>query len=303
MPDKCHSHQKLWPLPMKLASFSDVSRRNGEVSSSEGVLHYYLFRSTQMVSILIVYIFVHATSSVRLRVALQLMKYAKHQYGCGAKIPNLIPGYEPVLSIRLSEPRDPFAEQLPGALLPIAVLSQMREECSFVLSIRGSATAYEWEMDALVLQVDLDVGDGSSEYRAHEGFAKIGLPIVSTVANFLASERAECTSPDVTVTGHSLGAGVAHVVAFGLAAKMPAASVDLAAFASPIAFNEAAARALVQKVNVYNWIAQLDVIPFIPCALKEGFTRCSVMDAQPLSGKDFYVTSPNALLVRCITNT
>lgn len=100
-----------------------------------------------------------------------------------------------------------------GRALPLGVVLLERETGQVVVALRGTMTAWEWLRDFSYQQVGLagDVFGGP----VHAGFAEIFVQIWPEVQGALDELMLNSTlATQVTITGHSLGAGVSTLLAY-----------------------------------------------------------------------------------------
>ena len=138
-----------------------------------------------------------------------------------------------------------------------------------VVSVRGSVTLLDWAMDLLtqfhVCLYDFDVGaqkvidslygydnctkcDGSNEKCPCKGY----------LANY------SITNPIILITGHSMGAAIANLVAAELNEIEGADDVYGYTFATPTVKSAVDGNATIPYSNIFNILNTNDVVPYVP---------------------------------------
>lgn len=143
-----------------------------------------------------------------------------------------------------------------------------------VISIRGSVTPLDWAMD-LASQFDLE----------GENFEAGCQEIITSLNNYLSdNEDSIAGEPIILVTGHSLGAAVANLVANELNAGTSSADVYAYTFATPNTVNIASGDQPEAYTNVFNILNNNDAVPHFPMdILGTEWAR---------HGQDFHITMP-----------
>lgn len=143
-----------------------------------------------------------------------------------------------------------------------------------VVSVRGSVTPLDWAMD-LVSQTDWE--NFNFEVGCQE--------VITSLNNYLSdNEDSIVGEPIILVTGHSLGAAVANLVANELNAGTSSADVYAYTFATPNTVNIASGDQPEAYTNVFNILNNNDAVPHFP--VDEFGTEWA------RHGQDFHITMP-----------
>lgn len=140
-----------------------------------------------------------------------------------------------------------------------------------VISVRGSVTPMDWAMD-LANQINLEYinfGTGCQE-------------VIESLNGYLTTNG--IGNPIILVTGHSLGAAIANLVAAELNETEGAEDVFSYTFATPNTVNAADSEEPTHYTNIFNILNNNDLVPHFPMDFLENvWTR---------HGRDFYITMP-----------
>lgn len=231
-----------------------------ELSFEEGNTDYWLFRSTRALS-----------------------HHANYQAPCNLKInPNtLIPGWTPRIHMWVGGLNATDETPINQTALPLAIVSESDQDlCHFLVTIRGSISEFDWLID--ISDKLHEFHDGDDTLRVHGGFYSIAAPLNIILMTYLQTKRQECFNQctdsthncplTVTLTGHSMGGGVAHVLALLMTAYMPQSNLRLTAFGSPHSLDARSTSRLNQRALVRNWQSEFDPVPYMPCTVPEGTT-------------------------------
>jgi len=117
-----------------------------------------------------------------------------------------------------------------------------------VIAFRGSGDTFAWMQDALVIRRRFDVvGNGAT---VHSGFYNAWKAAKDGVAESVSQLLAQYAGYTINVTGHSLGAAVASMIAVQLARQYPSVTVNLFGISEPRVGNAAYATALEEQTNL-----------------------------------------------------
>lgn len=136
-----------------------------------------------------------------------------------------------------------------------------------VIALRGTRSPFEWMIDALALQVPYDLMD-KSKGSVHAGFAALNFILLAQLMTTLEVEfRFFDEATETYVTGHSLGAAVATLMAMDITQVRSglADGLRMYNFASPrvgdTLFQKAYEAAVPGSFRVVNYA---DVVPMMP---------------------------------------
>jgi hypothetical protein len=166
------------------------------------------------------------------------------------------PGFGPATLYHIQNDYEfPGSNFTDTAILQSAVGLDAGSKRTLVLAFRGTKARSEWISDLMYNQTRVD-DETLSTYpwsilepfrgmAIHTGFARIFVQIYEKVRNDVTREN-----PDrIIVTGHSLGGGMAQLLALALATDFSNVPVDAAMFAPPTAGDSDFAEAFNKKVN------------------------------------------------------
>eukprot|EP01056_Protomagalhaensia_sp_Gyna25_P004213 Protomagalhaensia_sp_Gyna_25__4212@NODE_382_length_3645_cov_6_607044_g293_i0_p1_GENE_NODE_382_length_3645_cov_6_607044_g293_i0NODE_382_length_3645_cov_6_607044_g293_i0_p1_ORF_typecomplete_len625_score86_63Lipase_3/PF01764_25/6_8e19DUF2974/PF11187_8/0_00066DUF676/PF05057_14/3_5e02DUF676/PF05057_14/0_033PhnA_Zn_Ribbon/PF08274_12/0_056Chlorophyllase2/PF12740_7/0_098Abhydrolase_3/PF07859_13/0_16Chlorophyllase/PF07224_11/0_26_NODE_382_length_3645_cov_6_607044_g293_i012983172 len=237
--------------------------------------------------------------------------YATHGGLCGLGFPSeyVIPGWHSISEVSLQQPgvraiRDTESEGIKTAL----ILSNTAHDELLIL-IRGTSNDYEWNKNLRTQLVPLADGYG----HVHAGIFELASALLQEIL-FVCRRRLDSlnhsTALDtprhlrVTVSGHSLGGGVANVLGLLLVQENEhrlsnQLDIQVIGLAAPRTMDREAAQTLVNRATVRNWFTELDAVPKLPCATAVGFPRCDSRTAFGAHGEglDFYVDQLNPITI------
>eukprot|EP01054_Gregarina_sp_Poly1_P000983 Gregarina_sp_Poly_1__982@NODE_123_length_13493_cov_176_815135_g110_i0_p3_GENE_NODE_123_length_13493_cov_176_815135_g110_i0NODE_123_length_13493_cov_176_815135_g110_i0_p3_ORF_typecomplete_len634_score77_51Lipase_3/PF01764_25/77Lipase_3/PF01764_25/9_8e20DUF2974/PF11187_8/5_4e06Chlorophyllase2/PF12740_7/0_012Lipase/PF00151_19/0_082Lipase/PF00151_19/8_4e02Abhydrolase_3/PF07859_13/0_097Hydrolase_4/PF12146_8/0_092Abhydrolase_6/PF12697_7/0_11BAAT_C/PF08840_11/0_17PGAP1/PF07819_13/0_16Chlorophyllase/PF0 len=229
--------------------------------------------------------------------------FSRRPFLCGAERfnpPLLIPGWDLPFVITLKQEGDPiFGEEgLQRDSIPLVFVSQNKNDrCSFVIGVRGTASMFEWTQDFDYFQIPFPL---NNRVQAHGGFMSLTQVIAPVLDEFFIQQSAKhgckCRQTNIVVTGHSLGAGVAQLVALYFAEKYGkykcGAHIAGTFFAPPRIFNAYGANRSAELVNGRVVLDIGDGLSYMPCYdgnAKFGWARCTRGHmTRPGEGRDLY---------------
>jgi triacylglycerol lipase len=140
----------------------------------------------------------------------------------------------------------------------------------FVVAIRGTASIWEWIQDARFLRVACPCAKGAGE--SEDGFTGVyqslvvastgGIPRVVDVLRGILGPLANAT---LAITGHSLGAALATLLALEVTESGAFATPEVITFASPLVGDPQFARTYNTEVpNTWRLANELDLVPKMP---------------------------------------
>jgi hypothetical protein len=138
----------------------------------------------------------------------------------------------------------------------------------YVVVIRGTQTIYEWVQDARFLKVDCPYPAGSGQ--SEDGFTDV-YSSLRTAPNAAAPRLVDYLNglpagATLTITGHSLGAALATLLALDVATTGPIIHPTVYTLASPNVGDPSYARTFNGKLLADTWriTVFLDVVPHLP---------------------------------------
>lgn len=153
------------------------------------------------------------------------------------------------------------AEDSDGELRPYGTIA--RDATNVFIGIRGTEGGAEWISDADAFQVDFPVMRSTLTPKVHRGFARI-YNTMRTAEGLLIKHHPVLVGASVVVTGHSLGAALATLLAADVGA------FDLCTFAGPRVgdpdFCECAAQRIIRTERFVN---VPDLVPKVPFNLPD----------------------------------
>lgn len=144
-----------------------------------------------------------------------------------------------------------------------------------VVDIRGSVTVSDWINDVMT-QLDSE----------NNRFAAFADEIFTNVENYLSSTGVQ--NPIILVTGHSMGAAIANILAARLNEIMDPGNVYAYTFATPRTVNEAVSgNQAVNYPNIFNILNSNDVVTYVPLTI-----TLPVVNYWKRHGIDLYINMP-----------
>ena len=159
-----------------------------------------------------------------------------------------------------------------GAIVSSSV---QRTRSLIVVDIRGSVTLMDWLND---IRTQLPPPDNR--------FAALADEIFTNVENYLSSTGVQ--NPIILVTGHSMGAAIANILAARLNGIMDPGNVYAYTFATPRTVNEAVSgNQAVNYPNIFNILNSNDVVTYVPLTI-----TLPVVNYWKRHGIDLYINMP-----------
>ncbi len=150
--------------------------------------------------------------------------------------------------------------------------SDSKSRTLIVISVRGSVTPLDWAMD-LANQINYD------NFNFETGCQEV----IASLNSYLSSNDEIEDNPIILVTGHSLGAAIANLVAHELNNGISSPDVYAYTFASPNTVNSANNNP-IEYTNIFNILNNNDFVPHFPFDVPGNvWTR---------HGQDFHITMP-----------
>ena len=144
-----------------------------------------------------------------------------------------------------------------------------------VVDVRGSVTISDWINDVMT-QFDSE----------NNRFAAFADEIFTNVENYLSSTGVQ--NPIILVTGHSMGAAIANILAARLNGIMDSDNVYAYTFATPRTVNEAVSgNQAVNYPNIFNILNSNDVVTYVPLTI-----TLPVVNYWKRHGIDLYINMP-----------
>ena len=144
-----------------------------------------------------------------------------------------------------------------------------------VVDVRGSVTLSDWINDVMT-QFDSE----------NNRFAAFADEIFTNVENYLSSTGVQ--NPIILVTGHSMGAAIANILAARLNGIMDPDNVYAYTFATPRTVNEAVSgNQAVNYPNIFNILNSNDVVTYVPLTI-----TLPVVNYWKRHGIDLYINMP-----------
>lgn len=143
-----------------------------------------------------------------------------------------------------------------------------------VIDIRGSVTLLDWGNDIV------------TQFAPNNNrFAALADEVLTNVENYLSSTGLQ--DPIILVTGHSMGAAIANILAARLNGIMDPGNVYAYTFATPRTVNEAVSgNQAVNYPNIFNILNSNDVVTFVPSSF------FSIDEHWRRHGIDLYINMP-----------
>ncbi len=144
-----------------------------------------------------------------------------------------------------------------------------------VVDVRGTVTGNDWLND-ITTQFESD----------NNRFAALADEVLTNVENYLSST--ELQNPIILVTGHSMGAAIANILAARLNGIMDPGNVYAYTFATPRTVNEAVSgNQAVNYPNIFNILNSNDVVTYVPLTI-----TLPVVNYWKRHGTDLYINMP-----------
>ena len=144
-----------------------------------------------------------------------------------------------------------------------------------VVDVRGSVTISDWINDVMT-QFDSE----------NNRFAAFADEIFTNVENYLSSTGVQ--NPIILVTGHSMGAAIANILAARLNGIMDPGNVYAYTFATPRTVNEAVSgNQAVNYPNIFNILNSNDAVTYVPLTI-----TLPVVNYWKRHGIDLYINMP-----------
>ena len=144
-----------------------------------------------------------------------------------------------------------------------------------VVDVRGSVTISDWINDVMT-QFDSE----------NNRFAAFADEIFTNVENYLSSTGVQ--NPIILVTGHSMGAAIANILAARLNEIMDPGNVYAYTFATPRTVNEAVSgNQAVNYPNIFNILNSNDAVTYVPLTI-----TLPVVNYWKRHGIDLYINMP-----------
>ena len=152
-----------------------------------------------------------------------------------------------------------------GVLVPFGFVATKGTDAYVVL--RGTVTPFEWLDDATIVPVPFAVNWGNTT----QGFKAVYNQISPTIIQAIDTLKSAGGIVDLYVTGHSLGAAVAHLVVAGIFAQRHISAISYT-FSGPRAGDPAFAAAFVQAgLKTWRIFNTEDIVPTLPLSTPELF--------------------------------
>lgn len=144
-----------------------------------------------------------------------------------------------------------------------------------VVDVRGSVTISDWINDVMT-QFDSE----------NNRFAAFADEIFTNVENYLSSTGVQ--NPIILVTGHSMGAAIANILAARLNETMDSGNIYAYTFATPRTVNEAVSgNQAVNYPNIFNILNSNDAVTYVPLTI-----TLPVVNYWKRHGIDLYINMP-----------
>lgn len=144
-----------------------------------------------------------------------------------------------------------------------------------VIDIRGSVTLLDWGNDIV------------TQFAPNNNrFAALADEIFTNVENYLGSTGVQ--NPIILVTGHSMGAAIANILAARLNETMDSGNIYAYTFATPRTVNEAVSgNQAVNYPNIFNILNSNDAVTYVPLTI-----TLPVVNYWKRHGIDLYINMP-----------
>ena len=156
-----------------------------------------------------------------------------------------------------------------------SLLNTKRLDGLVVVDIRGSVTAMDWYNDIM------------TQLSAKSNrFAALADEVLTNVENYLSSTGLQ--DPIILVTGHSMGAAIANILAARLNETMDSGNIYAYTFATPRTVNEAVSgNQAVNYPNIFNILNSNDAVTYVPLTI-----TLPVVNYWKRHGIDLYINMP-----------
>lgn len=144
-----------------------------------------------------------------------------------------------------------------------------------VIDIRGSVTLLDWGNDIV------------TQFAPNNNrFAALADEVLTNVENYLSSTGLQ--DPIILVTGHSMGAAIANILAARLNETMDSGNIYAYTFATPRTVNEAVSgNQAVNYPNIFNILNSNDAVTYVPLTI-----TLPVVNYWKRHGIDLYINMP-----------
>lgn len=144
-----------------------------------------------------------------------------------------------------------------------------------VIDIRGSVTLLDWGNDIV------------TQFAPNNNrFAALADEVLTNVENYLSSTGLQ--DPIILVTGHSMGAAIANILAARLNETMDSGNIYAYTFATPRTVNEAVSgNQAVNYPNIFNILNSNDAVTYVPLTI-----TLPVVNYWKRHGTDLYINMP-----------
>ena len=144
-----------------------------------------------------------------------------------------------------------------------------------VIDIRGSVTLLDWGNDIV------------TQFAPNNNrFAALADEVLTNVENYLSSTGLQ--DPIILVTGHSMGAAIANILAARLNETMDSGNIYAYTFATPRTVNEAVSgNQAVNYPNIFNILNSNDAVTYVPLTI-----MLPVVNYWKRHGIDLYINMP-----------
>lgn len=150
--------------------------------------------------------------------------------------------------------------------------SESTSRTLIVISVRGSVTPLDWVMD-LNNQINWEILNFETGCQE----------VIASLNSYLSSNDEIEDNPIILVTGHSLGAAIANLVAHELNNGISSPDVYAYTFATPNTVNGANNNP-ISYTNIFNFLNNNDFVPHFPVDFLE--------NVWARHGQDFHITMP-----------
>ncbi|WIA35276.1 hypothetical protein OEZ86_003735 [Tetradesmus obliquus] len=197
---------------------------------------------------------------------INLFLWAPCQGAAGFATPLVMPEGWRLLHMESTPPQGPYK-----IAIPMYAVLKSGDGKQLAVVIRGTRTAVEWQVDMTYVQTK----DASYPGLVSKGFSFGAALLWPALESILLKEVVQGGVTDVTISGHSLGAALATLLAYRAqvllddklaAAGKPLVAVGALLFAPPNVGSDAFVADFNKRVNARRIAFQWDIIPQVPCA-------------------------------------